>query len=267
VKKLTVIFLTLLASTSSGVPALTLPSQPGISIVTLNLAKEASVARIQSEFQDVPALREADIFLLQEVSERPANPCVANRLGEALGLYVAYAPNRTVGSDLGLAILSRFPLRNIQIRELKRFDLLFRTRSRYALLATAETPWGPLRLSNAHLDTRLNTRDRLSQLEPVVQESASFNGPGIIGGDFNSNPFYWIGHVLPVPGVRSQAQDVSEYMTKHGFLSALSKPATTFDHMGMGLDWIWLDRLRPLASGVVPLGFSDHHAVWTRVAF
>jgi endonuclease/exonuclease/phosphatase family metal-dependent hydrolase len=267
VKKLAITLLSIVAAIPSGVPALSFPAKAGISVVTLNLAKEASVARIQSELSTLPALRDADVFLLQEVSDRSPEECLASRLGAAMGFQVAYAPTGPGGTDLGLAILSRFPLRDVRILSLPRYDLGFRTRSRYALMGTAETPWGPVRIANAHLDTRLNTADRLAQLEPVIRETAAFQGPRLIGGDFNSNPFYWVGRILPLPGVRSTADSVTGYMTHHGFRNALSKNTATFDHLGMGLDWIWLGGLRPVASGVIPLEFSDHHAVWTRLEF
>jgi len=179
-------------------------------------------------------------------------------------MHVAYSPAAR-STDLGLAILSRFPLRDIHIEPLKTYDLRFHSRARFALLATADTPWGPVRLSNAHLDTRLNLTQRLAQLEPVVRKNAEFQGASVLAGDFNSNPFYWIEQVVPVPGFRSQAHGVEEFMTRQGFQTAIPPGSTTFDHLGMHLDWIWVNGLRPAASRVFPLEFSDHHAVWTQL--
>ena len=172
VKNITIALLAVLVSAPSTVPATTLPFRPGLSIVSLNLAKETSTERILSEFRGVQALRDADVFLLQEVSQGLTGTCVASSLGSALGLHVAYSPAPS-DTGLGLAILSRFPLRDVQIRNLKPYNLRFRTRTRFALMATADTPWGPLHLSDTHLDTRLNTADRLAQLEPVVRDSAA----------------------------------------------------------------------------------------------
>jgi len=42
--------------------------------------------------------------------------------------------------------------------------------------------------------------------------------------------------------------------------------ATTFDYLGMHLDWIWLRGMRSLSWRVFPLKFSDHHACWTRIS-
>jgi endonuclease/exonuclease/phosphatase family metal-dependent hydrolase len=236
-------------------------------VVTLNMAKETSAERVLREWQSAPTLKDADIFLLQEVKEDAGQPCIAFRLGSTLGMHVAYSPEGPGIVDRGLAILSRYPLRDVQIRTLKPFDLRFHSRKRFALTATAYTDNGPVRLIDVHLDTRLNTADRLAQLEPVMRESPADRGRLIVAGDFNSNPFYWLDHVVPLPAVRSQALGVHEYMTRQGFRTAIPESTTTSDFLGMHLDWIWVAGMQPAASQVTPLDFSDHHAVWTRVEF
>ena len=56
-------------------------------------------------------------------------------------------------------------------------------------------------------------------------------------------------------------------MVRNGFRTVLPVGETTFDYLGMHLDWIWLRGLESHAYRVYPLDFSDHHAVWTRVTF
>ena len=180
---------------------------------------------------------------------------------------MAYSPAKEGVTDQGLAILSRYPLRDIQVQPLKHFDLRYRSRTRIALAATTDSPWGAVRIFNAHLDTRLNTQQRLEQLQPVLHATGEVQGPVIVGGDFNSNRFYWVEHVLPLPVWRSQALGVQDYMVRQGFRTAIPAGRTTFDYLGMHLDWIWLRGLESGASQVYPLDFSDHHAVWTRVQF
>jgi endonuclease/exonuclease/phosphatase family metal-dependent hydrolase len=241
---------------------------PGLSVVTLNMAKNTAIDRILQEFHGISALKDADILLLQEVKQdHGARQCAAEQLAASLGLHVAYSPATTGVTDQGLAILSRYPLRDVDVQPLKRFDLRYRSRVRIALGATADSPWGPVRIFNAHLDTRLNTPQRLEQLEPVLQAGGSFHGPLIVGGDFNSNRFYWVEHVLPLPVWRSQAYGVRDFMVRNGFLTPIRTGETTFDYLGMHLDWIWLRGLNSQVSRVYPLDFSDHHAVWTRVQF
>ena len=193
----------------------------GMTVVTLNMAKETNVDKILRELRAIPVLRDADVLLLQEVKQdENQRQCAAEHLAAALGYHVVYSPAATGVTDLGLAILSRFPLRDKDVRALKRCNLRFRSRSRIALAATAESPWGPVRILNTHLDTRVNTRERLEQLEPVVRVSEEFSGPRIIAGDFNSNRFYWVGNVFPLPALRSQAYGVQDFMVQRGFRTA-----------------------------------------------
>src|SRR4051812_35257687 len=94
-----------------------------ISVVTLNLAKETSAPRMAGELRSIPALRDADVFLLQEVAAGTAGP-----LGAAMGLHSAEAPESAGVRDVELAILSRYPLREVRLRSLGRYTLVFHSR-------------------------------------------------------------------------------------------------------------------------------------------
>src|SRR5689334_6366388 len=131
------------------------------------------------ELRATADLRNADVFLLQEAAAG-----AAEGLARDLQLHVASSPAAPRTGD-HLAILSRYPLRDIRVRQLKRYDLVFHTRSRFALSATALTPWGPVRVLNTHLDTRINSPERLAQLEAAMSEATG--RAVIVGGDFNSN--------------------------------------------------------------------------------
>jgi endonuclease/exonuclease/phosphatase family metal-dependent hydrolase len=209
------------------------------------------------ELRSIPELRDADVFLLQEVSGASADG-----LAVKLRLHVATS-QPAPGTGDRLAILSRYRLHDVRVRQLRKYDLVFHTRARFALSATAETPWGPVRVLNTHLDTRINSAQRLTQLDAVVKDAGG--GRTILGGDFNSNRFYWVNHVIPLPGWRSQASSVEEFMTRAGYRTAVPRGATTFDYLGQHLDWIWLRGIGTTASRVYPLKFSDHHACWARV--
>ena len=223
------------------------------------MAMETDAPRILGELRAVPALRAADVLLLQEVKGRAAED-----VAQGLGLHVVrqHAVN---SGEQGLAILSRWPVTDVRVLQLPVYDLAFHSRHRLALGATAATPAGPLRICTTHLDTRLNAAERLKQIAPLVDEAVRAGKPVLIGGDFNSNPFYWAGHVLPLPALHHQSASVWEYMRGRGFQTTLPVKATTFDHLGMHLDWIWSRGLRTGESAVFPLGFSDHHAVRMRV--
>jgi endonuclease/exonuclease/phosphatase family metal-dependent hydrolase len=239
-----------------------------ISVVSLNMAKATSLKAVLRDFRNSPAVRDADVLLLQEVaSGADSSACAASKLAAELGRYVVSSPAAEGVTDQGLAILSRWPLEDKSVQALKSYDLRFRSRSRIALSATARTPHGPVRIWNTHLDTRLNARDRLEQLAPVLREAAGFSGPRIVGGDFNSNPFYWVGRVLPLPFVKCQAAGVREFMTGHGFSTPVPVPHATYDYLRMNLDWVWAKDLQTTAWAVYPMGFSDHHAVLVRMGW
>jgi len=237
-----------------------LPAGRGLSVVTLNMAKVTDAGRIASELRASPELRPADLLLLQEVKDHTAADVAA-----ALGLQVAEG-KAVHSSEQGLAILSRYPLTDVEVLRLPAYDLVFHSRFRFAIGATAMTPAGPLRVFDTHLDTRLNAADRLRQLAPVVQAASRATVPVVIGGDFNSNGFYWLGHVVPLPVVGGQCERVWRFMEAGGYRSTLAPSTTTFDWLGMHLDWIWARGLRVGESAVYPLEFSDHHAVLTRIA-
>jgi endonuclease/exonuclease/phosphatase (EEP) superfamily protein YafD len=113
----------------------------------------------------------------------------------------------------------------------------------------------------------LNAGERLDQLEPVILDCAEFRGPQIVGGDFNSNDFYWLGRLLPLPRPRSQTRALHSFMTKRGFHTPVPLERPTFDYLGMKLDWIYAAGLHARDSQIYPLQFSDHHAVWARFSY
>jgi endonuclease/exonuclease/phosphatase family metal-dependent hydrolase len=158
--------------------------------------------------------------------------------------------------------VSRYSLTDVQITSLKAYNLGFRSRRRMALAATASTPWGGVRIWNVHLDTRINAGERLQQLQPVMEDAACHAGPKLIGGDFNTNDYYWVGNILPVPFSPAQTSTIRKSMLQHGFYTPFASRVTTFPLLGSHLDWIFLSELQAVSSSVEPARFSDHHAVW-----
>ncbi|HET8546735.1 MAG TPA: endonuclease/exonuclease/phosphatase family protein [Bryobacteraceae bacterium] len=239
---------------------------PGVSVVTLNMARETDVDRILADFRRNPTIEQADIWLLQEVMHPNGGPdSVAHDLAKRLGVFVTSSPAYPGVSGDGLAILSRYPLSDVFVRRLPTFDLRFRSRSRQALAATVQSPSGPLRVYNAHLDTRINARDRVAQILPVIDDAAAWNGPRLIGGDFNTSNFRWVYNVMPVPMGNFQGRAVYDAMTERGFSTAFRNIGPTFDHFGFHLDWIYTRELETRSPEVVPIGFSDHHALLLKV--
>jgi endonuclease/exonuclease/phosphatase (EEP) superfamily protein YafD len=272
VPKLHATLLFLLLALTVGITPRELPASHGtpvqaadIAIVSVNMAKFTNVDRVIQEFKTNPAIANADVFLLQEVVQvRAGTPSSSDQLAERLGLKTLFATPEPEGTTSGVAILSRYPLEDAKIYSLKAHNLHIRSRSRVALAATLRTAKGPVRIITTHLDTRINIPDRLEQLGPVIEDAKAFPGPRIIGGDLNTNNMRWLASLIPIPFAQVQTTAVQRLMQSHGFETAFAKSGPTFDFFGFRLDWIFHQGISPLASGIQPLKFSDHHAIWAQ---
>jgi endonuclease/exonuclease/phosphatase family metal-dependent hydrolase len=248
-------------------PAGDSPAKSRIVIASINIDRELDHGKMIKEFEKSPQLARPDILLLQEVEGQPEE-CrkMVQSLADALGLtyiHVADFPPQGANGD-GLVTLSRFPLKNTGIIPLKRFNLVFHSRRRIALVQTVETPLGEVLLFNLHLDTRINPEKRLEQLSAVLDASRSETRPVIIGGDFNTGDYLWVNHVIPVPNGR-QTGAVIERMAESEFESPFRDMGPTHDSLGLRLDWIFLRWLKSFSAGIEEVDFSDHHAVWTEI--
>jgi endonuclease/exonuclease/phosphatase family metal-dependent hydrolase len=233
------------------------------STVSLNMAKEADAQRVLRTISGVPRLRDADVYLFQEVRHAAGQASVAEEAAKALGYSVVFQPAAGF-TDQGLAIVSRYPLKDVQVSRLKPCDLRFRSRNRFSIAATVQTPWQDVRVWNVHLDTRINAGERLDQLHPVIDDAANYNGPRLIGGDFNTNEMYWLGSVFPMPFGPAHGSIIRGRMHDHGFETPFQGKVNTFPMFRGHLDWIFLSNLKAVDSSVEPVPFSDHRAVWVR---
>ena len=250
------------------------PSAPPIlRLVSYNVHSGRELARLTEAFENQARLRTPDVLLVQEIESHPSEGASrARRLAEALQMNYVYAPARATadGGTHGLAIFSRFPLSDIEILPLKQYELHYNTRQRIALGATITVAGHALRLYNLHLDTRLNSRDRLEQLRPVVEAAlAQPVRAVVVGGDFNTNSFRWLFHIVPVfPS--SQAGAVDALMQEKGFDAPLAAAgATTRKAMlPLRLDSLYTRSLVVQAAGVErSVDASDHAPLWMEIAW
>ncbi len=181
-----------------------------------------------------------------------------------MGYHASFAAAQGF-QDQGLALVSRYPISDVQITPLKTYDLGFRSRSRLAISGTVHTPWGTLRVWDVHLDTRINAEERLEQLRPVIREASGHPGPALIGGDFNTNDFYWPRNLGPLPGGPSHSEVIRAAMRQHGFDTPLSSGLNTYPTFFRHLDWVFTRARGTLSASLEPAGFSDHNAIWVRV--
>jgi endonuclease/exonuclease/phosphatase family metal-dependent hydrolase len=231
-------------------------------IASLNIAKKYGPQLVE-EIARQPDLGAADILLLQEVVDGPSFH-VAAEVAKALGLNVVFQPAFRLNAQFeeGIAILSRYPLGAPTVVPLPHNKLHFHTRIRIVLATTAESPSGPLRIVTTHLDNRINAPEKRAQIAGIWKATDGTTGPCIIGGDFNTGNFYWISHLLPIPGVQSLRHTLNAEMERQGFRTPLGSGPGTLHFMGLKLDWIYLRGLSARGSGVTPIPFSDHNSVW-----
>ena len=239
-----------------------------VRVASLNMQGKLDLEKALREFRGSETLRRADIFLLQEVHGDPKQSRdFIDGLSRALGLPFVHVSDDALlaikGS--GLAVISRYTLKETAVIRLKYNNVVYRSRQRIALAQTVESPLGDVRLFNLHLDTRVNADQRLAQLATVLDQALAEARPVIIGGDFNSNKYYWVAHTLPIPGYRKQREALLKTMAGNGYQTPFESTGATSDWLGLKLDWMFFRKLQPLAAGTQKIDFSDHHAIWADI--
>lgn len=212
------------------------------------------------------ALRDADLIVLEEVhrADRAGEWCSgACRLARELGFHAVFAPGHDngEGSD-GVAILSRAPITSAQVIELPYFDVHFNSGRRVALAATVEHDARPITVYAVHLDNRLTAGDRRAQLMPVLHHAARQATPIIMAGDFNTSPFTWIAHVVPIL-TTTQDNRLEALVRRHGFETPVAGSGATSRFLGMKLDAIYTRGFETLRFATSHArNISDHLALW-----
>ena len=260
---------------------------PGSATTTTSLPRQLRVVsfNIHGEPADVvaPAIRRdpelgaADVIILQEVKRyetRDLEWCSsACGIGKDLGYHSVYAPaqSKSVGSQ-GIAIVSRAPIRSAQVIELPYFDVVWNTGRRIALVATIDVDGEPVTFYAVHLENRVSVSQRRAQMQPILAHAAAHDQPAIMAGDFNTSPFTWIGHVLPIP-TGTQDNRLEELVRAHGFATPVTRSGATHEALGMKLDAIYTRGFETRAFAVnearraLPQTrrVSDHFALWADV--
>jgi endonuclease/exonuclease/phosphatase family metal-dependent hydrolase len=251
------------------------PPQGTLRVVTYNVHHGPELPAVADAFRSVPALAAADVVLLQEAdAPRGESPSLAGRLADALGMNDAYAPAwlHSDGAGHGLAVLSRFPITSAAVLDLPYFELGSASERRIALRVTLQIGDVELAVIAIHLDTRINVNDRLDQLDWAVERA---DASGVLGGDFNTLPFVWIGRFLPdLPQDAVAPVDVpaavDEYMVSRGFAdpTAGSGDTTNDPVANFKLDSIYVRGHATGGSGVERgVTASDHFPVWADVVW
>jgi len=221
---------------------------------------------IAAAFRMDLVLRDADLIILEEAhrSDAHALRCsAACVLAKELGFSAAFAPGHVQddGTD-GVAIVSRAPILATEVIELPYIDVHINAGRRIALAATLLLDGKPVTVYAVHLENRVTVAERRRQLAPVLAHAARQPTPVIIAGDFNTSPFTWLAHVIPVP-TGTQDDKLEALVRARGFDTPLARSGPTSHFLGMKLDAIYTRGFSTIAFTVDPArDISDHLALW-----
>jgi endonuclease/exonuclease/phosphatase family metal-dependent hydrolase len=150
--------------------------------------------RSETRIAEVIAMLDVDVIGLQELDlnrRRSAGVDQAAIIADQLGWHWVFHPAlRVAGEQYGDAILSRYPMRLRQARELPSVTTRICPESRAAIWVEIETRGGPVQVINTHLG--LGRRERFMQAQllagPEWLGSVEAGHPLVLLGDFNSLP-------------------------------------------------------------------------------
>ncbi len=163
-----------------------------LTVISANLWHDwPKYRRMSARLDDFAHLVEeegADIILLQEVARTPSfhvDEWLEQRLGMAYVYSRANGHHGAIGFEEGLAVFSRFPLREPHLKQLDTGSNPFVRR--LVLGASVETPCGDLLAFSAHLG--LSPQQNAKQVERLRSWVADVAGQhtALIGGDFNAH--------------------------------------------------------------------------------
>jgi endonuclease/exonuclease/phosphatase family metal-dependent hydrolase len=191
------------------------PDPSRVRAVHWNLEHGNEYARIERALLTHPALRDADLVLLNEADlgmARSGNRDVAADLARALGRHAVFAAlflELTPGRDddlrfaarrenqeslFGVAILSRWPIAGARVVDLPspdriQFDDERMVGRHIGLVARIERPGAPLVAVSAHLEVHRTRAHRAAQVRVLAGTLRDEQRPVVLAGDFNSHTF------------------------------------------------------------------------------
>ena len=185
-----------------------------ISAVAWNIERGNIYEGIVDALKDHDGLKDKDVLLLTELDHgmaRSGNRFVAQQIAKELGLNYAFAPvyialqkgsgveamaeGENTNSIHGLAMFSKWPMRNVQAVPLPNGkDKMWGTEKRLgwlrALIAEIEHPHGTFRAVTVHLDAHCSRAHRRLQMNIILDHLETLPAmPTLIGGDWNTTTF------------------------------------------------------------------------------
>jgi len=165
-------------------PAPYLAPGDSLRVVSWNIQYGENVVKAIGEIRANPDLAAADIILLQEMG-----PGGVRHMAEELGMHHVYgaaAVHPHHKKLFGNAVLSRWPIINDQVLILPHETILTGHR-RIAVAADIDLGETTMRAISIHTATVVMNQDnRIDQAKAVRDTLGGFEGPVILGGDFNT---------------------------------------------------------------------------------
>jgi len=185
-----------------------------VSAVAWNIERGNIFAGIVDALKNHAQLKDKDLLLLTELDygmARSGNRFVAQELAKELHLNYAFAPvylalqkgsgveseapGENTTSIHGLAMFSRFPIKNAHaVRLPNGKDKMLGKEKRLgylrALIADIEHPAGTFRAVTTHLDAHCSRKHRHRQMKIILDHLETLPAlPTVIGGDWNTTTF------------------------------------------------------------------------------
>jgi endonuclease/exonuclease/phosphatase family metal-dependent hydrolase len=247
-------------------PATGQPSLPhALHVVEFNTEMKRGELIVDALKND-PALRDADVIIMEEIHRANLGCSAACVVGKAFGFYEVYAPGHGNGDgDDGVAIVSRAPITASKIIELTANNVHMNGGRRIALQATIDRGGQPITVYAVHLENRLTVAQRRTQMEPVLAMAEQQTTPVIIAGDFNTSPFTWIAHVIPIL-TGTQDDKLEALVRSHGFDTPVVDSGPTSRFLAMKLDAIYTRGFKTTDFATAEASdVSDHLALWANI--
>lgn len=240
-----------------------------IKVISYNIRWRSGddLKKIINHFKEDPEIGGAAILCLQEVDRRKKRSRLTNTaklIADELGMHYAWAappaPKPTDEEETGVAILSIYPLSDVQRIVLPHPGP--GGRRRVALGATVEFDERKWRVYSAHSETRISVDKKLEQFKAVLDDLARFPAdmPAIVMGDLNT----W---------EPSADGKTIKFFSAAGLKTPFG-PEATFKRkvllvpIELKLDWVWLRGLEATKFGIDrKIEISDHWPLWTNLKF
>jgi endonuclease/exonuclease/phosphatase family metal-dependent hydrolase len=226
--------------TGSAAPA----DDHAIRVVTFNIQFALRVDRAIVALRGHPALRRADILVLQEM-DAPGVEAVARALHMNYVYYpVSLHPKH--GRDFGNAVLSPWPIEESRKLLLPHASRIVK-QARAAVAARIQVGDQMLQVYSLHLEApfRISAGDRRDQAAAILADARSTKDPVVVAGDLNNHE---VGAEFEKEGFAWPTKDVGASV--HGF---------SFDHVfvrGLRFDRAVAGVARDVKDA------SDHRPVW-----